>query len=282
MFTDGRLGSTRAVESAPVIYADGRSTKRFAGRLDRVLVVDPQPSGTRLVHELLKDLGARAIVTETNPTRALAIARKEEPQIVICEYTGPDFNGPEFVRAFRRSDMACRQVPVIMVTAEATAASITAARDAGVHEFLKKPFTIKDLTRRLEAVTLKTRDWVEAVRYIGPDRRRFNSGDYKGPRKRRSDNGAPATDQDRLLQCLKIIRAAGAALDTDWPQARRALMAQALGLQKLGMTSDKTDLLDAGAALQRAVLPEGPPDRPLIGAAIRRALAFLPAEEKAA
>jgi CheY-like chemotaxis protein len=266
-----------------VIYADGRSTKRFAGRLDRVLVVDPQPASTRLVHELLKDLGARAIVTETNPTRALAIARKEEPQIVICEYTGPDFNGPEFVRAFRRSDMACRQVPVIMVTAEATAASITAARDAGVHEFLKKPFTIKDLTRRLEAVTLKSRDWVEAVRYIGPDRRRFNSGDYSGPRKRKSD--AQTSDSARVEQALRIMRAALQAIDSDPQQAMRSMLAQAGDLTKAGVALGDMQLTTAAAGLQAClneVAETGRFNRPRIEAACLPLWVFLPADASAA
>jgi hypothetical protein len=48
------------------------------------------------------------------------------------------------------------------------AGAILAARDAGVHEFLRKPYSMKDLVRRLEAVTLRDRDWVEGVGYIGP------------------------------------------------------------------------------------------------------------------
>jgi DNA-binding response OmpR family regulator len=260
-----------------VIYADGRATKRFAGRLDRVLVVDPQPAATRLVHELLKDLGARAIIGEANPARALVIARKEEPQIVICEYTGPDFNGPEFVRALRRSDMACRQVPVIMVTSEATAASITAARDAGVHEFLKKPFTIKDLTRRIEAVTLKTRDWVEAVRYIGPDRRRFNSGDYAGPRKRKSD--AQTSDSARVEQALRIMRSALQAIDSDPHQAMRSMLAQAGDLTRAGVALGDTALTTAAAGLQAClneVAETGRFNRPRIEAACLPLWVFLP------
>ena len=79
-----------------------------------------------------------------------------------------------------------------MVTAEATAAAILAARHAaGVHEFLRKPYTIKDVMRRLDAAILRQREWIEAVSYIGPDRRRFNSGDYVGPRKRED---RPSTD----------------------------------------------------------------------------------------
>lgn len=260
-----------------MIYTDGRSDKRFAGRLERVLVVDPQPASTRLAHELLKDLGARSILSEANPARALTLARKEEPQIVICEYTGHDFNGPEFVRALRRSDLACRQAPVIMVTAEATAASITAARDAGVHEFLKKPYTIKDLTRRLEAVTLKTRDWVEAVRYIGPDRRRFNSGDYAGPRKRKSD--ATTTDSARVEQALRIVRSALQAIDSDPHQAMRAMLAQAADLTKAGVALGDTALTTAAAGLQSClneVAETGRFNRPRIEAACLPLWVFMP------
>lgn len=260
-----------------MIYADGRSDKRFAGRLDRVLVVDPQPASARLAHELLKDLGARGIVCEPNPARALTVARKEEPQIVLCEYAGPDFNGVEFVRALRRSDMTCRQAPVIMVTAEATAASITAARDAGVHEFLKKPYTIKDLTRRLEAVTLKTRDWVEAVRYIGPDRRRFNSGDYAGPRKRKSD--AATTESARVEQALRIMRSALQAIDSDPHQAMRSMLAQAADLTKAGVALGDTALTTAAAGLQAClneVAETGRFNRPRIEAACLPLWVFLP------
>ena len=74
-------------------------------------------------------------------------------------------------------------------------------------------------------MTLKSRDWVEAVRYIGPDRRRFNSGDYAGPRKRKSD--ATITDSARVEQALRIMRAALHAIDTDPHQAMRSMLAQA-------------------------------------------------------
>src|SRR5215217_8938999 len=62
--------------------------------------------------------------------------------------------------------------------------------DAGVHEFLRKPFTSGDLLKRVENVALKPRTWIEAVGYVGPDRRRFNSGEYSGPTKRKSDRAA--------------------------------------------------------------------------------------------
>jgi hypothetical protein len=113
---------------------------------------------------------------------------------------------------------------MIMVSSEATAALILGARDAGVHEFLRRPYTTGDVLKRLEAVAGRPRDWVEAIEYIGPDRRRFNSADYSGPRKRRSD-GPPK--MQRINQALRIVAAAAAAVDTDPVQATRALATQA-------------------------------------------------------
>src|SRR5208283_5007257 len=124
----------------------------------------------------------------------------------------------------------CRRAPVIMFSAEATAAAIIGARDAGVHEFLRKPFTIKDLMRRLEAVAMRPRDWVEGIGYVGPDRRRFNSGDYSGPLKRRVDH-AVTPDEARLVQALKILKAATAAIESDPRQALRSMLAQAEDLR---------------------------------------------------
>jgi hypothetical protein len=73
---------------------------------------------------------------------------------------------------------------------------------------------------------------VEGVGYVGPDRRRFNSGDYAGPLKRRTD-GSETPHQQKINQALKIIRAAVAASESDPQQAMRAMLAQATTLQSI-------------------------------------------------
>ena len=247
-----------------MLYTDG-PTKKYARHLERVLVVDPLPASARLLQELLKDLGGRYIRVEGSLKGAINAARDDDPQIIFTELAGPQLDGLEFVRQLRRSEMNCRQAPVIMVTGEATASSIIGARDAGVHEFLRKPFTIKDLVRRLDAVTLKSRDWVEAVRYIGPDRRRFNSGDYQGPRKRKSDQMVtPAAG--RIEQAVRILRSAVGALETDPRQALRSMLAQAadltavanaIGDAKLAAAAQRLKTtLDAQVAAGRLSRPE--------------------------
>jgi two-component system, response regulator PdtaR len=199
--------------------------------LERVLIVDPNPANTRLLADLLRNVSLCQVHWAQNEKRGLAMARDLDPQIIFAELKAPELDGLEFTRKLRRSDLTCRDAPVVVVTTEATAQSIMASRDAGVHEFLRRPFNMGDLQKRIDAVALKKRDWVEAVAYIGPDRRRFNSADYSGPRKRRSDEGTP--EMQRIGQALKIVKSAIGAIERDPKQVWRALKAQADALRAI-------------------------------------------------
>src|SRR5690606_3482586 len=123
-----------------VFAVDHRLLTRLEPVTKRVLVVDPNPHAARILVDLMKALGAREVAVEPTGARALATAAALEPGIVFTERSGPDLDGEELARRLRRSDLACRRAPIIMVTAEATASTILGARDAGVHELLRKPF----------------------------------------------------------------------------------------------------------------------------------------------
>ena len=206
--------------------------EKMAPKLKRVLMADPEPGAARLFGDLMRDIAHSHIWVGGTTERALKIAETCDPQLIVVCLGDERLDGLGLVRKLRRSHWACRKAPVITITGVATAGMILAARDAGVHEFLRKPYSMKDLLRRLEAVTLRDRDWVEGVAYIGPDRRRFNSGDYAGPLKRKTD-GSETPYQQKINQCLKIVRAAVAAAETDPAQAMRAMLAQATTLQSL-------------------------------------------------
>ena len=144
---------------------NARTIQRIASRVQRVLVVDPNPATARLLAEHMRPLGAQIFAAPT-AENAYAMARAVNPQLIFVEHIQAGVDGLVFTRKIRRGDLPCREAPVIMCTAEATAEAIFGARDAGVHEFMRKPFNLKDLERRLEAVTLKPRDWIEAVGYV--------------------------------------------------------------------------------------------------------------------
>lgn len=174
--------------------ADPKVMQRIGAQMQRVLIIDPNAHAAKLAGELMKEIGARQLAWAAKSDRAMAIARDFDPHIILTELSGPDYDGLEFSRQLRRSQAACRKVPIIVITAEATAAAITGARNAGMHEFLRKPYTAGDLFKRVENVMLKPRPWIEAVMYVGPDRRRFNSAEFAGAKKRRADSGQSAAE----------------------------------------------------------------------------------------
>ena len=196
-----------------------------AARLPRALVVDPNSGGAKILAELLRSIVPNCqVMLVQSEQRAFELMESFNPQLIFVEYKGATLDGLEFTRALRHSYLPCRAAPVIVVTAEATAAAIMGARDAGVHEFLRRPYTFGDLKKRIDAVVIRPRDWIEGVNYVGPDRRRFNSADYKGPRKRRAEGASPVAQ--RIAQAIKIVQAAAAASHQQPQQAMRALQAQ--------------------------------------------------------
>jgi CheY-like chemotaxis protein len=247
-----------------------------------VLVVDPTIAGQRLLNELLRNLGANEVITAETMAAALKAARDRTPGVIFTELSGPGFDGLHLAKLIRKSELACRQAPIIMVTAEATPRSIFGARDAGVHEFLRKPYTIRDLLRRLDAVTAQPRDWIEGIAYIGPDRRRFNSGDYAGPRNRRDDS-VSQPEKNRVLQAMKIVQAALAALESDPPQAYRALCAQADDIQQAAIKGADLKLASAAADLKKYLAGSGASGmaRPAIASHVRTLWSLLPPEMEA-
>ena len=263
---------------------EAKTIKAMTPMLQRVVVVDPQPHSARFTGELMRNIAhAQVWVAETND-KAMRMVGSYDPHIIFVEMAAGEVDGAAFTRELRRSRLKCRYAPVIMVTSQATAAGILGARDAGVHEFLRKPFTMKDLLRRLEAVTLRQRDWVEAVGYIGPDRRRFNSGDYSGPLKRRSD-AQVTPDSARLAQALKILRSSIAAVDLDPEQAMRSMLVQASDLQKAGMAVADLKLttaaIDFGRYLNEIEARGAPYDKEQLQQRSAPLLAYMPKDDDA-
>jgi len=264
-----------------MILTGSKTSRPLSPFLQRVLVLDASAANGRMMAELVKDLGAGSIHAELSETQALETCKQLDPVLIITELSGPRLDGLKFTKALRRSALACRSVPVIMITAEATTGAILGARNAGVHEFLRKPFTLGDLSRRIEAVMLTRRDWVEAINYVGPDRRRFNSGDYRGPRKRRSDSTA-SEESGRIEQALRILKSALAAVETDPDQARRSIRAQAADLHAIAVRTNDMKLMNATAPLQRRLIAIGEAGPLSRGALETAAAALWPLMPKAA
>jgi CheY-like chemotaxis protein len=214
-------------------------------KFQRVLVIDPIQANAKMLANVLRGMNtACQIYGAQSADHAMALARELNPDLIFVESSGPGIDGIGFARDLRRSEMPCREAAMIMMSSEATAALILGARDAGVHEFQRRPYAMGDLQKRIDAVSGKPRDWIEGMRYIGPDRRRFNSAEYSGPRKRRTD-GSMKTQ--KVNQALKIVQSATAAVETDPVQALRALATQMRILIEASAGQEKLKKLGAVA-----------------------------------
>jgi CheY-like chemotaxis protein len=263
------------VEVRVLFAVDRRVLAKLEPVVKRVLIVDPNPHAARLLTDIMKGLGSRDVVVQPDEKRAMMAAAELEPGIVFTERTGEGLDGESLARALRRSDMNCRRAPIIMITADATARTILGARDSGVHEFLRKPFTSADLFKRVENVAIKPRDWVEAVGYIGPDRRRFNSGEFSGAGKRKADRpttGA-AGHAEAKDQAMRILGSALDQFDSDPMQAVRSIRQQAATLKTLAMKVSDSRLAVAVGALEVS-MASGPPTKATLAAPIGTLLAM--------
>lgn len=215
-------------------YKEQISAPALSSRLKRVLIVDPNPLSVSIMTDLIQQVGSARVFKTDRTDYGLEMARDVNPNLVITEFAAENFEGLNLVRKIRRSNMPCRRVPIIVTTAAATRLAIDHARDAGVHEFLAKPFTANDLYRRIEAAVLQERDWAERPDYVGPDRRRFNSGAYRGRLKREHDQELPSI-QERMGGILIKMKATIERVESEPATSARELLQLAEQLSALGL-----------------------------------------------
>lgn len=154
----------------------------------RVLLVDDNPSVCELIRSLLLDLGFATIDTAATPDEGWTLYCAHKPDILLVDWRIDHPEGLDFVRRIRGSRASpTPDVPVILMTAYTNKELLFQARDAGITEFLIKPFTIETLTRQLAHLIERPRDFVIAPRFVGPDRRRRNIADPDIAGKRKDD-----------------------------------------------------------------------------------------------
>jgi CheY-like chemotaxis protein len=102
--------------------------------------------------------------------------REEKIDILIIDWQLKTLDGIDLAVHLRQSlDSPNRMIPIIMLTAHNDRVDIEKARDAGISEYLVKPFSSKTLLERLYAVVEEPRSFILCKSFVGPDRRRFSS-----------------------------------------------------------------------------------------------------------
>jgi two-component system, chemotaxis family, chemotaxis protein CheY len=116
-----------------------------------VLVVDDYKTMIRIVRNLLTQLGFRNIEEATDGKSALDKMRAIKFGLVISDWNMEPMTGFELLKEVR-ADANLKSTPFIMVTAESKTENVIAAKQAGVNNYIVKPFNAQTLKGKLTAV----------------------------------------------------------------------------------------------------------------------------------
>jgi two-component system, chemotaxis family, chemotaxis protein CheY len=116
-----------------------------------ILIVDDFASMRRIVKGTLKSIGFNNFVEAEDGVTALKALEKEKVDLIISDWIMPNMNGLEFLKAVKK-DARFKGIPFIMVTAEGQKGNVLEAINAGVSNYVVKPFTTETLQAKLQKV----------------------------------------------------------------------------------------------------------------------------------
>jgi two-component system chemotaxis response regulator CheY len=116
-----------------------------------VLVVDDYNTMVRIIRNLLRQVGFHDIDDASDGQSALKRLRDKNYGLVISDWNMEPMTGYDLLREMR-ADLKLASVPFIMITAESKTENVIAAKQAGVSNYIVKPFNAQTLKSKIEAV----------------------------------------------------------------------------------------------------------------------------------
>jgi two-component system chemotaxis response regulator CheY len=116
-----------------------------------ILVVDDFGTMIRIIRHFLKQLGFRDVDDASDGSEALEMLRTKRYGLVISDWNMEPLTGYELLERVRE-DQQLSPVPFIMMTAESKTSNVIAAKNAGVNNYIVKPFNAATLRAKIETV----------------------------------------------------------------------------------------------------------------------------------
>ena len=116
-----------------------------------VLIVDDYKTMLRIIENLLKQLGFKNVVQATDGTAALKLLRDGNYGLVISDWNMQPMTGLQLLKEVRADDRL-KATPFIMITAESKTENVVAAKEAGVNNYIVKPFNAETLKQKISSV----------------------------------------------------------------------------------------------------------------------------------
>lgn len=116
-----------------------------------ILIVDDYKTMLRIIRNLLKQLNFNNVDEASDGAEALKLLREKNFELVISDWNMEPMTGLQLLREVR-SDIKLKKLPFIMITAESKTENVVAAKEAGVSNYIVKPFNAETLKQKLGSV----------------------------------------------------------------------------------------------------------------------------------
>ena len=127
--------------------------------METVLIVEDDPTMLRGLKDNFEFRGYK-VSTATDGEQGLNAALNIKPDLIILDIMLPKINGYEVCRLIRKENISA---PIIMLTAKGEESDIVLGLNLGADDYITKPFSIKELLARAEALLRRTRQAVEDI-----------------------------------------------------------------------------------------------------------------------
>ena len=117
----------------------------------KILVVDDFATMRRIMKNILKQLGHTNITEADDGTTALEELKRGSFDLIISDWNMPKMTGLDLLKVVR-SDPVYKDIPFLMVTAEAQKQNVIEAVQAGVSNYVVKPFTAEAIADKLSKI----------------------------------------------------------------------------------------------------------------------------------
>ncbi len=117
----------------------------------KVLVVDDFATMRRILKNILKQIGFKNLVEADDGATAWDVLEEQKIDLVLADWNMPKMTGLELLKKVRASEKYAK-VPFLMVTAEAQKQNVIEAVQAGVSNYVVKPFTAEAISEKLEKI----------------------------------------------------------------------------------------------------------------------------------
>ena len=120
----------------------------------RVMVVDDMATSRGLITQALDEIGVKNYVTENDGAKALSRLGSTPVHLILSDYNMPGMDGLGLLKSVRTNPVT-QKMGFILVTGKPTPEIVSAAKQLGLNNMIKKPFTSASMKQCIESVVGK-------------------------------------------------------------------------------------------------------------------------------